>query len=33
MRINCWTVDHPDDARRLIDLGVDFITTNILEKA
>lgn len=33
VRINCWTVDHPDDARRLIDLGVDFITTNILEKA
>lgn len=33
VRINCWTVDHPDDARRLIDLGVDFITSNILEKA
>ncbi len=31
LKVNCWTVDHPDDAARLIDLGVDFITSNILE--
>ena len=29
--MNCWTVDDPEDAKRLIDMGVDFITTNILE--
>ncbi len=31
LKVNCWTVDHPDDAARLIDMGVDYITTNILE--
>ena len=30
-KINVWTVDRPEDAQRVIDLGVDFITTNILE--
>lgn len=29
--VNCWTVDHPDDAARLIACGVDYITTNVLE--
>ena len=29
--VNCWTVDHPDDAKRLIALGVNYITSNILE--
>ena len=29
--INCWTVDSLEDASRMIDLGVDFITSNILE--
>ena len=29
--INCWTVDALEDASRMIDLGVDFITSNILE--
>ncbi|MCQ2427673.1 MAG: hypothetical protein MJ137_04645 [Clostridia bacterium] len=29
--INCWTVDNPEDAERLIGYGVDQITTNILE--
>lgn len=29
--VNCWTVDNPDDAKRLISWGVDQITTNILE--
>ena len=28
--INCWTVNM-EDARRVMDCGVDFITTNILE--
>lgn len=29
--VNCWTCDTPEDAKRLISWGVDFITTNILE--
>lgn len=29
--INCWTVDDPADAARVIECGVDYITTNILE--
>ena len=29
--INCWTVDAPEDAARVIECGVDYITTNILE--
>lgn len=31
VEINCWTVDTPDNAERLISYGVDYITTNILE--
>ncbi len=31
LKVNCWTVDHPDDAARLIAMGVDYITSNILE--
>lgn len=31
IKINCWTCDKPDDANRLIEWGVDFITSNILE--
>ena len=31
IKVNCWTVDDPADAERLISWGVDFITTNILE--
>lgn len=31
LEINCWTVDTPDNAERLIRYGVDYITTNILE--
>ena len=29
--VNCWTVDKVSDAEKLSELGVDFITTNILE--
>lgn len=29
--VNCWTVDDPLIAESLVDMGVDFITTNILE--
>lgn len=29
--VNCWTVDNPADADRLISWGVDQITSNILE--
>jgi len=30
-QINCWTVDTPEDAAKVIECGVDYITTNILE--
>ena len=29
--INCWTVDGKEDAEKLVEMGVDFITSNILE--
>jgi glycerophosphoryl diester phosphodiesterase len=29
--VNVWTVDSLERANELIDLGVEFITTNILE--
>lgn len=29
--VNCWTVDDKDAAEQLVAMGVDFITTNILE--
>lgn len=29
--INCWTCDERESAQKLIDTGVNFITTNILE--
>ncbi|MBP5256661.1 MAG: hypothetical protein J6Z80_06370 [Clostridia bacterium] len=31
LKVNCWTVDNPEDAERLARWGVDFITTDILE--
>ena len=31
IKVNCWTCDKKEDAEKLIDIGVDFITTNILE--
>lgn len=31
IRVNVWTVDDPEDARRLAEYGVDDITSNILE--
>ncbi len=31
IKVNCWTCDNKDDATKLVDMGVDFITTNILE--
>ena len=31
IKVNVWTVDSPEDAENLTQLGVDFITTNILE--
>ena len=31
VKINCWTCDDPKEAERLINMGVDYITTNILE--
>ena len=29
--VNCWTVDTPEEANKLIEWGIDYITTNILE--
>lgn len=29
--VNCWTCDDKDEGEKLVKLGVDFITTNILE--
>lgn len=31
LKVNCWTVDNPKDAKKYADMGVDFITSNILE--
>ena len=31
LRVNCWTVDDVKAAERVLGLGVDFITSNILE--
>ena len=31
IRVNCWTVNELADAERLIDYGVDYLTTNIIE--
>ena len=28
--VNCWTVDDPDRAKELVEMGVDYITSNIL---
>jgi len=30
LEVNCWTVDDPDRAKVLVDMGVDYITSNIL---
>ena len=31
LEVNCWTVNTTEDAEKLINLGVNYITTNILE--
>jgi len=31
IEVNCWTVDDPEIAVKMIDYGVDYITSNILE--
>ena len=31
IKVNVWTVDDPEAAELLVQMGVDFITTNILE--
>ena len=31
LEVNCWTVDDPEWAEKLVAMGVDYITTNILE--
>lgn len=31
LTVNCWTVDTAEEADRLVEWGIDYITTNILE--
>lgn len=31
LEVNCWTCDDKGDAENLVNMGVDYITTNILE--
>ncbi len=31
LKVNCWTIDQKEDAEQLVEWGVDYITTNILE--
>ena len=31
LTVNCWTVDTTEEANKLIEWGIDYITTNILE--
>ena len=31
IKVNCWTCNTEEEANKLIEMGVDFITTNILE--
>ena len=31
VKVNCWTCDDPKFAKMLVDAGIDFITSNILE--
>lgn len=31
VKVNCWTCDQKEEAEQLVDMGVDFITSNILE--
>ena len=31
LKVNCWTLDDKDIAEKLVNMGVDYITSNILE--
>lgn len=31
LKVNCWTIDDPEKAKKLIEMGVDYMTTDILE--
>lgn len=31
IKVNCWTVNELGDAQRLVEYGVDYLTTNIIE--
>lgn len=31
LKVNCWTVDDLENAKKMIEYGVDYITSNILE--
>ena len=32
LKVNCWTVDEVEMLRKLEDLGVDYITTNVFDQ-
>lgn len=31
IKINVWTVDSLEDAKKMVEIGVDYITTDIIE--
>ena len=31
IKVNCWTADLAQNAEKLVEMGVDYITSNILE--
>ena len=32
LKVNCWTVDNPEMLKKLEDMGVDYITTNVFQQ-
>ena len=32
LKVNCWTVDTKEALKRLEDMGVDYITTNVFQQ-
>ena len=32
LKINCWTVDTPETLKKLEEMGVDYITTNVFQQ-
>jgi glycerophosphoryl diester phosphodiesterase len=32
LKVNCWTVDSPEMLKKLEEMGVDYITTNVFQQ-